>query len=268
LFGYFEPPINLLQTVVDSIAEAQELRPDSAEAWSSLGLTYVMAWRWRDAWIALNKAKRRGPMLARTELGFALYYSGIGEPEKVKQSLANAERLDPLNVEMADWGTWALFMVGESRAAREWVDKQMRQHPDIGMLASGAGVGAYIAGDYERAIQLLEQGAKLDGSPVALIMLAQAYGYAGQKEKVLPLIQKAEAVGTYMCPYESAVAYLTLGDEEHAMSLFDDAVTARSNCLIFLRNDPRLASLRKKPHFQVLLTRVGLDDVAVASYER
>ncbi len=77
LFAYFEPPISMLQTVVDSIAEAQQLRPDSAEAWSSLGLTYVMAWRWKDAWIALNKAKRRDPALAQTELGFALYYSGL-----------------------------------------------------------------------------------------------------------------------------------------------------------------------------------------------
>jgi DNA-binding winged helix-turn-helix (wHTH) protein/TolB-like protein/Tfp pilus assembly protein PilF len=268
LLTYFDPPINLLQTVVDSIAEAQELRPDSAEAWSSLGLTYVMAWRWRDAWIALNKAKRRDPTVAKTELGFALYYSGIGEPEKVKQHLANAERLDPLNAEMADWGNWALFMVGEKEAARAWTDKQMRQHPDIGMLFSGAGVAAYIAGDNERAVQLLEHGAKLDGSPLALILLAQGYGYAGQKEKVLPLIQKAEAVGTYMCPYESAVAYLTLGDEDRAMSLFDEAVTARSNCLIFLRNDPRLTSLRKKPHIQLVMARVGLDDLAVASYEK
>jgi cytochrome c-type biogenesis protein CcmH/NrfG len=57
------------------------LRPDSAEAWSSLGLTYVMAWRWKNAWIALSKAKRR----------------------------------DPLNAEMADWGNWCLFMVAKAR---------------------------------------------------------------------------------------------------------------------------------------------------------
>jgi DNA-binding winged helix-turn-helix (wHTH) protein/TolB-like protein len=268
LFGYFEPPIDMLQKVVDSIAEAQELRPDSAEAWSSLGLTYVMAWRWKDAWIALNKAKRRDPTLAQTELGFALYYSGLGEAEKVKRALAEAERLDPLNAEMADWGNWALFMVGESKAAREWVDKQMRQHPDIGMLYSGASVGAYITGDHERAVQLAERGVKLDGSPVATIMLAQAYGFAGQKYKVLPLLEKAASAGTYVCPYESAVAYLSLDDEERAMALFDEAVAKRSNCLIFLRNDPRLEHLRQNPDFPLLLTRVGLDDVAVASYER
>src|SRR5690606_14869438 len=88
LFGYFEPPTNMLQNVIDSIAKAQELRPDSAETWSSLGLTYVMAARWDDAWIALNKAKRADPTLAQTELGFAMYYSGLGEADKVKRALA------------------------------------------------------------------------------------------------------------------------------------------------------------------------------------
>lgn len=258
----------MLQPVVDSIAEAQELRPDSAEAWSSLGLTYVMAWRWKDAWIALNKAKRRDPTLAQTELGFALFYSGLGEAEKVKRALAEAERLDPLNAEMADWGNWALFMVGENEAAREWVDKQIRQHPDIGMVFSGGSVASSIAGDHERAVQLAEHGAKLDRSPVALIMLAQAYGYAGQKDKVLPLLEEAARAGTYVCPYESAVAYLSLDDEERAIALLDEAVAKRSNCLIFLRNDPRLAPLRQHPHFALLLNRVGLDDVALASYEK
>lgn len=268
LFAYFEPPINMLQKVVDSVSEAQELRPDSAEAWSSLGLTYVMAWRWKDAWIALNKAKRRDPTLAQTELGFALYYSGLGEAEKVKRALADAERLDPLNTEMADWGNWALFMSGESKAAREWVDKKMRQHPDVGPVFSGAGVGAYIAGDHERAVQLAERGAELDGSPVALIMLAQAYGHAGQKEKVLPLLEKAASAGTYICPYESATAYLSIGDTERAVALLDEAVAKRSNCLIFLRNDPRLRPIRQHPHYQVLLNRVGLDDVTVESYKK
>ena len=268
LFGYFEPPINMLQKVVDSIAEAQVLRPDSAEAWSSLGLTYVMAWRWKDAWIALNKAKHRDPTLAQTELGFALYYSGLGEAEKVKRALAEGDRLDPLNAEMADWGNWALFMVGESKAAREWVDRKMQQHPDIGMVASGAGVGAYIAGDYPRAVQLAERGVQIDGSAVAMIMLAQAYGYAGQKEKVLPLLEKAASAGGFICPYESAAAYLSIGDTERALTLLDDAVAKRSNCLMFLRNDPRLEPIRQDPHYQVLLNRVGLDDLAVASYKR
>ena len=268
LFGYFEPPIKMLQSVVDSLAEAQQLRPDSAEALSSLGLTYVMAWRWKDAWAALSAAKRRDPTLAQTELGFALYYAGLGEAEKVKSALAAADRLDPLNAEMADWGHWALIIVGERAAAREWVERKMRQHPDIGVLISGAGVGAVLAGDTARGIKLAERGAELDTSPAALILLAQAYGYAGQKDKVLPLLSKAASAGTYTCPYESAAAWLTLGDIDRAFKLLDEAVANRSNCLMFLRSDPRMKVLHQDPRYAALLTRVGLDDTALASYRR
>ena len=267
-FAYFEPPSEMLQAVVDSLAEAQKVRPDSAEAWSSLGLTYVMAWRWKDAWAALNAARRRDPTLAQTELGFALYSTGLGEAEKVKQALAAANRLDPLNAEMADWGNWALFMVGESAAARAWIEQKVRQHPDIGLLYSGAGVGASIAGDHDRAVRLAERGAELDGSPVSLIMLAQAYGYAGQKEKVVPLLDKAAREGTYACPYESAAAWLSLGDAGRAFALLDEAVAKRSNCLMFLRVDPRLKVLQGDPRYARLLLRVGLDDTAVAAYKR
>jgi len=270
LFAYFEPPASMLQSVVDSLAEAQKLRPESAEVWSSLGLSYVMAWRWKDAWIALNAAKRRDPSLAQTELGFALYYSGLGEADKVRQALANAERLDPLNAEMADWGTWALAMVGERDAAREWAQRKMRQHPDIGAVFSGAGVAASIAGEHERAVKLAERGAEIDASPVALIMLAQAYGYAGQNDKVAPLLAKAASAGTYVCPYESAAAWLSLGRSEHerALALLDEAVAKRSNCLIFLRNDPRMQVLKGDARFDALLARVGLDDTALAGYKR
>jgi DNA-binding winged helix-turn-helix (wHTH) protein/TolB-like protein len=268
LFGYFEPPVRMMQSVVDSLAEAQALRPDSAEVWASLGLTYVMAWRWREAWTALGTARLRDPTLAQTELGLALYYAGLGEADAVQRALENANRLDPLNIETADWGNWALFMVGRHDAARAWADQKMRQHPDIGPVHSGAGVGASMIGDHARAIRLAERGAELDDSPLAMILLAQVYGYAGQHDRVAPLLQRAAAAGTYVCPYESAVAWLSVGDREQAFMLLEEAVDKRSNCLIFLRVDPRMQPLRSDPRFDALLARVGLDDTAVASYRR
>jgi hypothetical protein len=112
-------------------------------------------------------------------------------------------------------------------------------------------------------------------APLALIMLAQGYGYAGQKDKVPPLLEEAERANIYMCPYETAVAHLTLGDEAskaRAIELLYEAVEKRSNCLIFLRIDPRLRVLRDDPRhaerFQELLTLVGLDEPSVKSYRR
>ena len=75
---------------------------------------------------------------------------------------------------------------------------------------------------------------------------------------MLPLLEKAASAGTYVCPYESAAAYLSIGDTGRAMTLLDEAVAKRSNCLIFLRNDPRLKPLRPQPHFRILLNRAGI----------
>jgi DNA-binding winged helix-turn-helix (wHTH) protein/TolB-like protein/tetratricopeptide (TPR) repeat protein len=276
IFAYFEPPQELLPVVEASLAAVLERDPDSAEALSSLGLTQVMAWKWREAWQNLNKARALDPTLAQTEIGFALYYTALGENEKVKAALARAVELDPLNSELADWGNWALFMVGEQQAAREWSDKQMRQHPENGFVFCGAGVAAYLRGDPAEGVALVEHGVELSGrAPVALIMLAQAYGYAGQKDKVLPLLEEAERANIYMCPYETAAAHLSLGDEAsktRAVDLLFEAVEKRSNCLIFLAVDPRLRVLRDDPRhaerFQELLTLVGLDEAAVKTYRR
>jgi DNA-binding winged helix-turn-helix (wHTH) protein/TolB-like protein len=276
IFAYFEPPQELLPVVEASLAAVLERDPDSAEALSSLGLTQVMAWKWRDAWQNLNKARALDPTLAQTELGFALYYTALGENEKVKASLARAVELDPLHTELADWGTWALFMVGEQQAARDWGVMQMRQHPENGFVFCGAGIAAYLRGDAAEGVALLEKGVELSGrAPVALIMLAQGYGYAGQKDKVLPLLAEAERANIYMCPYETAVAHLSLGDEAsrmRAVELLFEAVEKRSNCLIFLRIDPRLKVLREDSRYadryRELLTLVGLEESAVRSYRR
>ena len=269
IFGYYETPRDVLPKVVSTLKRAQELRPDSAEPLSALGLTYTMAWEWDEAWRYLNLAREKDPHLATTELGLALYYCAHDEAERVKQSLQRAKENDPLNTELADWGNWALFMVGESGAARDWVNGMMEKHPTFGFIAAGAGVGAAISGDYPRAVRLAEQGHLLESTPVVKVMLAQAYGYSGRDQEARTLLHEAERAGVYTCPYESAVAYLAIGETDTSMALLEKSYEKRSNCLIFLRVDPRLEPLRKdsryRQRFAALLARVGLDDDAVKS---
>ena len=113
IFAYFEPPQELLPVVEASLAAVLERDPDSAEALSSLGLTQVMAWKWREAWQNLNKARALDPTLAQTELGFALYYTALGENEKVKASLAPCRRAGS-----AEHGTRGLGNLGPVHGRR------------------------------------------------------------------------------------------------------------------------------------------------------
>ena len=42
------------------------------------------------------------------------------------------------------------------------------------------------------------------------------------------------------------------------MTLLDEAVAKRSNCLMFLRNDPRLEPIRQHPHYPGLAEPRGI----------
>ena len=178
---YFEKPSEVLPEVVEAVADTLKINPQSAEARASLGLAYVFAWRWNDAWDMLKQAQELDPDLALTELGFALYYCGLGYPEGVRRSLIAANQLDPLNIEIADWGHWALAMVGEIEAAVNWSKQKVQLHPDVGLIFSSASMTASLVGEHQRAISLAKRGIQLDsGASYPLLALAQAYGHAGK----------------------------------------------------------------------------------------
>lgn len=271
IYAYYETPRDVFPRVVEAFEVARKLRPEAVEPLSQLGLTYAMAWRWVEAWEYLDAARNKSPALATTELGLAIYYSGLGAPELVKQSLDRAERIDPLNLEIADWGNWALFLGGNVADSREWGIRMMERHPAMGVVFTDAAIGAYLGREYQRAIDLANAGRALEDSPLAKIVAAQAFGFAGQVDKVRPLLEEAARAETYVCPYETAVGYISVGDIDRAMELLEVAYDRLSNCLVFLRVDPRLAPIREEPYRKAylgLLARVGLDDEKYNSYQR
>jgi len=266
---YFEKPSEVLPKVVEVVAETLKINPQSAEARASLGLAYVFAWRWEDAWDMLKQAKELDPNLALTELGLALYYCGLGHSEGVLASLNTANQIDPLNIELADWGHWALAMVGETQAAVDWSIQKIQLHPNVGLIFSSASMTASLSGEHKRAISLAQKGVELDaGISYPLLALAQAYGHAGEIEKIPELLRKVESFDSYLCDYETAVTYLLMDDLDKTFEHLNKAITYRSNCLIFTRNDPRLESLRKDSRYFAVLTRIGLDDQSVSRYSR
>ncbi len=267
IMAYFEKPVEVLPLVIDAVSEVLKINPNSAEARSSLGMAYVLAWRWQDAWDLLNQAQQLDENLVLTELGLALYYSGIGDVKGVHESLTKANKLDPLNIELADWGHWALAMVGEIDVALKWANNQIQLHPDVGMIYSGASVSASLAGDHKRAINLAKKGIELDAeASYPLLALAQAFGHAGQIDKMPALLTKAQSNKSYQCPYETAVTYLLMNNIDEAFNQLNQAVSYRSNCLVFTRNDLRLLPIRQDPRFTALLIRIGLDDNSVQKY--
>jgi hypothetical protein len=67
-----------------------------------------------------------------------------------------------------------------------------------------------------------------------------------------------ESKKSYVSPYHSAVIYAGLEDKDKAFEQLNEAAEERSTLMVYLRKDPRLATLRSDPRFQKLLAQVGL----------
>ncbi|WP_171022206.1 transcriptional regulator [Thalassotalea litorea] len=264
LMTTYEPPKDVFPKVVSSATDVLTLSPDSAEIKSSLGLAYVHVWLWKDAWKMLNESWQADNTIANTQLGFALYYSAIGDSNRVKQALAMADKLDPLNPEIADWGIWALMMGDDIEAAVAFAHQKINLNPELPHAYTALAVAEYIRGDLDKSLSMAEQGVKLShGEPYHKIILAQAYAAKGRVKQAETLLLDVEQLEQYVCPYETAMVYLLLKDTKQAFQYFDKALDNKSNCLMFIRNDPRLKTLKNDRRYLSLLTAVGLNDDAI-----
>jgi tetratricopeptide (TPR) repeat protein len=94
--------------------------------------------------------------------------------------------------------------------------------------------------------------------------LAHAVAVSGKKadaEKILnDLISKSSA-GSYVSPYNIAVIYAGLADNEKALSWLERAYTERSYYLpVYLTTDERLDHLRSEPPFKDMIRKIGLPE--------
>jgi hypothetical protein len=61
----------------------------------------------------------------------------------------------------------------------------------------------------------------------------------------------------YVCPYEMATAHAVLGDKDKAMQWLRKGFRERSGCMVDLKTDPRLDSLRSDSRFEQIMKEVG-----------
>lgn len=70
---------------------------------------------------------------------------------------------------------------------------------------------------------------------------------------------RKRATQQYSSPYEIAIIYAGLGENDHAFKWLDQAYLECSGWLIYLQVEPMLDPLRRDPRFTDLLRRVGLN---------
>jgi len=238
--------------------KALEIDPTLAYGYVGLGAYKLFyEWDWPGAETALKRAIELDPNDAEAHELYASYLEAVGQlPEAVKE-MRKAHELDPLSLSAnVDLGNAYYY-------AREF-DQAIEQYRRTLEISSESGVYqhlglAYVQKHrYGEAIAALEKGITVSGgSTAAIARLGYALGMAGKRKEALQQLDRLNHLGKkrYAFPEDVALAYISLGDKDHAFEQLQKAVDDHS-WVIFLKADPAYETLRNDPRFDQLMQRI------------
>lgn len=107
-------------------------------------------------------------------------------------------------------------------------------------------------GRMSEALQHADLAAHYDNGSLVASFRANAYALAGHKAEAAAQLREIEKqrVEHYSCAYEIGTGYILLGQPNLGFRWMNNAFDGRSECMILLKVDPRLDSVRSDPRYQ------------------
>ena len=124
-----------------------------------------------------------------------------------------------------------------------------------------------MQGHFGEAIKFQQRALDIDSNPGMQIFMGVIQAAAGNTAEAKKLLSRIETVAQqqYVCNYEIAQVYASMGDRDQAFKWLNTGVTQQCDCMIWLRGEPWMESLRADPRYLDLIQRVGFDRLPPAA---
>ena len=242
--------------------KAIQLDDNSAEAHTSLAVFrafYEFDWAGSESEFHRAFALNPNYALAHDQFGAVLAYQGRLD-EAVAEGKLAAE-LDPLSPQIALDNASAFAWQGNSQAAIEQANRALDLDQTFFFTHFIFGWIDIEAGKVNAAVQELQKADAIGAPPWVAGWLGYAYGAAGDRARAMAAIEELnrKSLHGYVPPFNLAIVYLGVGDRGRAMDYLEQAYSAQSQWLTYLKMDRIFDPLRKEPRFIELLKKVHLD---------
>jgi len=223
---FLRAPLEVMPKAKAAAAKAMELDDARAEAHASMGYVKLnFDWDWPGAEREFRRALELNPSLPRAHAGYAHYLLTLRRTDEAIQELNRSEKIDPLITESHVTMPYLLF---NGRRFIEAIEAGSGGKDDRAVALASAQLGrrqeAIAAAD--RAMKM-----KYARNPVILAQLASVYAMAGKSDTARTMLGGIleQASKRYVCGFNVACVYATLGDNEQAFAWLDKAYLARSD---------------------------------------
>ena len=153
----------LLNEALSRFEQALALAPDDPEVIEAVGRTLLGLNRFEEAEASFLDALELDPDWVAPRMGLASLAMRKDEPLKVVHHLERATALDPEYAEaFGELGRY-YGMLGEPGLARATFERWTRAHPEDADMLINAGLTAFDAADYTRALEFFEKALEVAG---------------------------------------------------------------------------------------------------------
>ena len=250
-----------------ALAEAQkalELDDRLADAHTSrarIALNYELDWA--GAGNGYRRALELNPGYANAHHWYGYYLMLGGRVKEGGAEMRRALELDPLSpIINANIGM-SLYVGRQYDAALAHWQKALEMHRNYRVLHVYMAEAYAAKGMYREAVDEVQEGLALSGAGSwETTILVHVYGRMGRVAEGRALLADMIARGEVV-PYDLALAYAGLGENDNAFKWLDTALENRSGSFNELNADPIFDRLRPDPRFASLVRRMGVPASAV-----
>ncbi|MFZ0918081.1 MAG: protein kinase, partial [Candidatus Udaeobacter sp.] len=244
-------------------SRAVEIDETLAEPHASLGFVkFWYEWDFAGAELEFRRAIELNPAYATAHHWYGEFLGLMGRFEEGFKELRLAQQVDPLSLIInSDLGKLLVF-ARQPDEAIEQLQKTLETDPDFPLAHLFLALAYSQKGLHDQAIAELQQQANRPGSrTIFKAVLGFVYGQSGRKDDAIAILNElkgstsSEQVGS---PFEIALVYTGLGENDQALDWLEKAETERDPFLIYIKVDPNFDGLHHDPRFQSLVQRVRL----------
>jgi non-specific serine/threonine protein kinase len=253
LFGQVQP-LPAFHKMLDAALKAVELDGTLADAHGALALARLHTqWKWREANESFRHAIQLDPNNAGMLHTFSHFLLWANRGQESAEVCNRALALDPYDPDLIACMGWHSLWAGEYDQAIENARRALSFEPKQLLATLVLGWTYEQKGMFQEALSALQK--SFPNPPSVAHVLARS----GNVEAAGEILQQQmeDAKKKYVSPYDFAVIYAGLNDNDRAMEWLNKAFEEHAGFLVYVYLDPRLKTLRSDARFQQLLRRMG-----------
>jgi len=260
LASTYAPPKEVFPKAKEAALEAVRLDDSLSDAHLALaGVLMNFDWDWSGAEKEMQRAIALNPSSADAHFLYGTYLGILQRTDPAAAEYERARVLDPLSI------TYSLSLADLLISARQYdraiaeCMKLIEKAPDFAWGYAWLGMAKAQKREFADAITALKKANELDTSYTMRHFLATVQAAAGNTAEARKLLAglEEEAKHRYVCAYEIATVYSNLGDNDKAYEWMQRGVKDRADCMLRLKSEPWMDSLRSDPRYAALTRQVG-----------